>query len=147
MDAANRLFVDGCCVVQNVVSDAVCNSSSHCIVSRLDDLLKYTRDNGLQDDELDCSDICQRHVLRYDMKLKHDELTKTLDASVRAVIAKCETLHGRDGEIQVDFTGAVVSLPHAETQRWHMDGECAGAYTVFCPLVDIDDKIGGTDHP
>ena len=153
---SERLCRDGYCVIP-LASDMTSRDedlyreASCTIVRQMERLTCLAAQGGLRED-IDCQEICQRNTGRYDVRLDDStEFSCVRDVLARAqdivmpIICACEHRKGASGVIEVDYVGAVCSLPGAAMQNWHADGEDEGLYTLFAPLVDITVENGGTE--
>ncbi len=148
---AEKLFECGCTTVQ--ITPPPRDLYRRCradVLQIVESLTARAEEHGLEDEDLDCKEICQRHTLRYDVPIaKHQSsafstLIKILHDSASSIVSECETMRGVDTECVIDYTGTVTSFPNAATQSWHADGELEGIYTVFAPLMNLNKDHGGT---
>jgi phytanoyl-CoA dioxygenase PhyH len=101
------------------------------------------------------AEVVQRSPGRYDVALDDPALhfEDTLDAAPSPLRALLDAILGK--RWRATLRGAVVALPGAEGQPWHIDGEHlfgeietplpAHAVTLFVPLVDVTLAHGPTE--
>ena len=98
-------------------------------------------------DSFSFAEAVHRSRLRYDMPL---DLRRTPPSAPwedlsRAVAGWATPVLAAAGVERLEHAveGLLTSLPGAEAQRWHSDGECG--FNVICPLVDVGAHRTGTE--
>lgn len=158
---ANDLFHIGFCIMKDGTQKAnseytlVQKKISKDLISKVKSYVKRANERGVPDEEIDSNEICQRHSLRYDMKLpltsnqttqkKWNLILNRMNRRGKHIIDLCERMYGNSQGVNVNYAGIVVSFPSAPCQNWHVDGEEEGMYNIFCPLVNVTMENGGTE--
>ena len=164
--AAESLDDHGFCLLSSSEADAplippeVCRASCDEAAARLETLLQKVERRGVdRSDEFRFAEIVHRDGLRYDLPLEWNlvsadsasafsELHSAMDSIARRVIDAVVARRGQtplSTAMPAPIAGCVLSVPSAQEQQWHSDGDSEGLFNVFAPLVDLTTANGPTE--